>query len=631
MEESSYRLPFMSIQILKPDIIDQIAAGEVVERPSHMVKELVENALDAGAHRIEVSVEQGGRFVKVKDDGIGMSIDDLRLACARHATSKIVESDDLWHLQTFGFRGEALASIGAVSRLKIMSRRREDQVAHKVECDFGKLSEPMKSGTEFGTSVEVQNLLENVPARLKFLKSETAETTHIKTTMKAIALAHPEVEFIFHANGKLVFVYPKAQNLIKRAQDVLETKDVFLAHEERDGDSVEIVFASPNSTAKTSRQIWTFVQNRWVVDRTMQAAVNEAYRTLLMHGEYPIAIVKLQMPTEDVDVNIHPTKSQVKFVDQSRIFRLVHHTLRHALEQAPWIAAMKPQAKESPFASEARGVERSEVDSAENYPMMPTTSRNPLSRVYQETSQTLAFSGNDFSRTQYSTKAFTSSVGMEELQNAAAARERADEDFQSATVQEGFWSLLRVIGQSHLTYIIAESADALYLIDQHAAHERVMFEKLMEARKNKNIEMQNFLIPLALDVTTEQREVLLEQIEELENLGIVIESGGPETILVVSAPALVKERAVASVLIQFAEDVINKGGSFSIDRKLNDIFATMACHSAIRAGKAMSADEMSSLLQQMDQYKLSSYCPHGRNVYIQMTKSKIERDFGRIV
>jgi DNA mismatch repair protein MutL len=608
----------MSIQILEANIVDQIAAGEVVERPSHLVKELVENSLDAGARRIEIEVQDGGRAVRVKDDGVGMSPEDLQLACARHATSKIISADDLWSLHTFGFRGEALASIGAVSFLKITSRQKSQAYAHTIECRFGKLSTPAKSGTELGTSVEVADLFENVPARLKFLKSETAEATQIKNTIKSIAISHPEVEFVLHLNGKLSFVYPQVETLLERVRDVTESSDLFFTSNTVDQHSVEIVFGSPNATAKTSRQMWTFVQNRWVVDRGMQAAVTEAYRTLLMHGEYPIAVIKVQMPTEDVDVNIHPTKSQVKFVDQSRIFRLVHHTLRGALERAPWIEAMK----KTSFAPSMASIDNGQFESV-------PSEENNFELVSDVTPSSLSFGGDEFFRTQYSTRSFSPPTMDRDTSN-----QKLTESIEknSVTIEgSAFWSALRVIGQSHLTYILAESSDSLFLIDQHAAHERVMFERLMDGKSKKNLDIQNFLIPLAVDVSGEYREAILNQSSELETMGLMVESGGPETILIAAAPSIVKDRAVAEVLVKFAEDMVSKGGSFSIEKKVADIFATMACHSAIRAGNVMSIDEMSSLLAQMDQFKLSSYCPHGRNVYIQMPKTKIERDFGRIV
>lgn len=624
----------MSIEILNADVIDQIAAGEVVERPAHLVKELVENSLDAGARRVEVEVSEGGRKIRVSDDGKGMNKADLALACARHATSKIRSSNDLWSLHTFGFRGEALASIGAVSDLKITSRHASDKNAYSIHCEFGKLSAVNSSGTQPGTVVEVQDLFENVPARLKFLKSEVAEISQIKNSIKAIALAHPEVEFLLKTNGKLQFLLAKVESLIQRTKDVMEVDDLFYTEHEQEGYKVEIVYSSPNTTVKTSRQIWVYVQHRWVNDKTVQAAVMESYRHLLMHGEYPIVVVKILAPTDEVDVNIHPTKSQVKFLEQSRIFKLVHHTLRRDLEKARWIDSMRTaQFEQADMLGSIKTAVESFVTSEANAPGVRSSSLSAL-----EVPNTLRFQDRSFDKTQYSTKKMPLEYAVERsaLSAAPGGDAEAKPSFLSAPeVNEervsAFWSLLRVVGQVHLTYIVAESPEAMYLIDLHAAHERVLFERLMESYSQKKLDVQNFLIPIAVDMPGEHCEVVLRHTEDLARLGVTVAAGGPETILVESAPSWIKDKAIVDAITKFAEEVATSGGSFTWEKKLGDIFATMACHSAIRAGHAMSHEEMASLLKQMDDYKLSSYCPHGRNVYIEIPKTKLERDFGRLV
>lgn len=614
----------MAIEVLNADVIDQIAAGEVVERPAHLVKELVENSLDAGSTRIEVEVSEGGRKIRVADNGKGMNKADLILACARHATSKIRTSNDLWSLRTFGFRGEALASIGAVSDLKITSRHVDEKNAYSVQCHFGKLSSANSSGTQPGTIVEVQDLFENVPARLKFLKSEVAEISQIKNSIKAISLAHPEVEFLFKANGKLQFLFAKTDSLIQRTRDVMEAEDLFATEHQQDGYRVEIVYSSPNTTVKTSRQIWVYVQDRWVTDKTVQAAVMESYRHLLMHGEYPIVVVKLLAPTDEVDVNIHPTKSQVKFLDQSRIFKLVHHSLRKDLEKARWIDAMR-----------ATQFEQSEmpVETTQEF----LVSSTPASLGALEVPTSLRFQDQSFDKTQYSTKKMPLELAAEKRPLVSSpvmddvSPSYLSADSQANVPTSAFWSLLRVVGQVHLTYIVAESPEAMYLIDLHAAHERVLFERLMNSYSTKTLDVQNFLIPIAVDMPAENCETVLRHSEDLARLGVTVAAGGPETLLVESAPSWIKDRAIVDAITRFAEEVATSGGSFTWEKKLGDIFATMACHSAIRAGHPMSHEEMVSLLKQMDDYKLSSYCPHGRNVYVEIPKTKLERDFGRLV
>lgn len=600
-------VPAMEIQRLKPEVVDQIAAGEVVERPAHLIKELIENSLDAMADQVEVDVSEGGKKVRVQDNGVGIYKDDLPLSCARHATSKIKTSDDLWNLITYGFRGEALASISSVSRLKITSKRKGEKQAFMYENTFGKSGEPLITGSSDGTTIEIEDLFSNVPARLKFLKSDSAEVTQIKNVIKAQALAYPEVEFRFKQNGKVVFYYQKDKSLVDRAQKVLGCKKMYAATNEYEGYQLDIAYSSPNETFGTSKQIWSFVQNRWVQDKTIMAAVMEAYRSLLMHGEFPFCVIKLTAPKEDVDVNIHPTKSQVKFKENSKIFRFVNQTLRASLEQAPWLGSMSQTKPKEVFSPP----------------------------VVEESS--LRFRDQALEKVQYSKKSFHSEAAdhkpsLEDLRKAAEVRptELEAHSFKRPQAQI-FWSKLQVLAQTHLTYILAEGDEALFLIDQHAAHERVVFERLMYHWQNGKFEIQNYLLPLSVDLSSDQVEALMGLTPDFQKMGLEVEQGGPETLLVNSAPSFISEKAIQKSLVKFADEVMTKGGSFSLENKISDIFATMACHSVIRAGQSLSQEQMVSLLEQMDEFAFSSYCPHGRNVYVEIPYTKIEKDFGRIV
>lgn len=612
----------MEIRVLSSDVVDQIAAGEVVERPAHLLKELIENCIDAGATQIEVDVTNGGKSIKVMDNGKGIAPEDLPLVCARHATSKISQADDLWKLRTFGFRGEALASISSVSRVKITSRKKDSDKAYALENLFGKDSAPVPAGREPGTTVEIEDLFSNVPARLKFLKSDSAEFTQIKSVFKAMALANCEVEFKLKQHGKILLFYPAGQDFLNRSKSVLEIKDVFTVDKTYQGYQLSAVYSSPQTTTGNSKQLWIFVQNRWVTDRTIQAAILEAYRSLLMHGEYPFVVLKLHVPEETVDVNIHPTKSQIKFVDSSQIFRFVHSTLRAELEQAPWIATLNQ--KQQPITQERISIEKPSTNST--FDSVPQ--------------RTLSFSSPDFSKTQYQQKDFS----MEALKKAADLRQQSEQDLFSPETsltfsaeasprkpELSFWSKLHVIGQSHLTYIIAEAENSFFMIDQHAAHERVVFERLMENWKNKKFDIQDFLLPLSLQLPAESVDQMLAMHGEFSQMGVEIEKAGPETLLILSSPSFISESALVKSLTKFADEIVSLGGSFSFEKKVADVFATMACHSVVRAGQAMSVEEMKSLLQQMDEYRLSSYCPHGRNVYLEIPLTKIEKDFGRLV
>jgi DNA mismatch repair protein MutL len=605
----------MSIRLLSSEVIDQIAAGEVVERPSHMVKELVENSLDAGSTEVEIEFDQGGRRVRVTDNGKGIATEQLALALARHATSKISKADDLWKLGTYGFRGEALATVAAVSKLMLTSRTFDADTASQITNEFGINSKPETVGANPGTTVLVEELFSNVPARLKFLKSESAESSQIKNTLKALALARPDVEFRIRSAGKLLHVWPRAGSHLERAEQILETK-LFSASYSFNGFEVQASFASPHNVSGQARQIWIFVQGRWVQDRGLQAALIDAYRGLLMHGEYPIASIQVKCPPEEVDVNIHPAKSAVRFRDNQSAFRAVHRCLREGLEKAPWI-------------ENQTGVRA------------PTNSYESALELTPSEPQALSFESPELNRTQYQ-KRELSAAHYDAVKTAAKAAPtyldsngEADSFVRNIEKQEvratSFWSQLQVLGQAHLTYILAENNSTLYLVDQHAAHERIAYERLMSAWKNGQIERQDLLLPLTVTLEPEAVEAIAAQSSALAKIGIELEPIGHEAIAIRSMPVGIAEKAVVSSLKELAREILEKGGGFALERKISDLCATMACHSVVRAGQALSVEQMQTLLEQMDEFPLSSFCPHGRPVSVEYPYQKLERDFGRIV
>ncbi len=581
----------MKIQVLASHVIDQIAAGEVLERPANLVKELVENSLDAQASQIDVTFEAGGRQLLVIDNGLGMTHEDLQLAIHRHATSKITHSEDLFKLNSFGFRGEALASVAAVSQLTLTARARGSDQGYRLQNHFGQAGSPAPLSALEGCEVRVTELFGNVPARLKFLKSDAAENGQIKNTLKALALAHESVGFSVRSKGELLFHWPAQQSFKARGQLVLENSELFEGVYECDGLRAEVLVSSPKNVGKLNRNMWFFVQNRWVQDRSLGAAVMEAYRNLLMHGEYPAAVVRLFLSPEDVDVNVHPAKSQVKFRDPQLAFRVTCRAVRAVLEKSPWLK------QQEDFVPAVRAAA----------PATPTDSDN------------FKFEGREFERTQYATKSF------------AVAQVREVLEPVRGTLEVFRWGDLQVIGQLNHTYIVAQTAEALYLVDQHAAHERVVFERLMESFKNGNIEVQNLLMPLVFDFPREEIETLLAHREAISKLGVSLEQMGPESIAVQAIPVIVKEAAVSEALHKLAYEMANSIGELAWEKAVGDILASMACHSVVRAGQALSAGEMQSLLQQMDQYPLSSFCPHGRPVFSKRRLADIDREFGRIV
>jgi len=628
----------MKIQLLPPEVVNQIAAGEVLERPANLVKELVENSLDAGAETIQVEFAQGGREVVIVDDGRGMGREDLELCVQRHATSKIQSSEDLYRLHSFGFRGEALASVAAVSRLQITSRERGADTGYRLSYEWGQMGVPLPVASVPGTEVRVRELFGNVPARLRFMKSDSAEHTQIKTTLKALALANPQVTFFVRSQGELLHHWPKAQSLLERGQQVLGMKTLHSGTSEEGEFKVEVLASSPQESAPVNRNMWFFVQGRWVQDRTLIAAVMEGYRNLLMHGQYPSVVVKIALPPEEVDVNVHPTKAQVKFRDSQAVFRATQRALRKVLEPAPWLNGSFA-AKPGDFATRSGDSSRPMSDSRDS-----------------EAAFNFRFQAPELERTQYPNKVFpvqeirevvtsyrsqveaevatangtSGAIGTIETTEATGTTAPGPLANRPASFQE-HWASLHVVGQLKQTYIIAQSEEAFYLVDQHAAHERVVFERLLASFEAGHMDIQNLLIPLVVDLPAPEVEALVKSREQLAKVGLSVEAMGPESLAVQSLPSLVNEHAVTEALRKLGSEMLEIADESAVQRVIRDILATMACHSVVRAGQTLSHEQMVSLLRQMDEFPLSSFCPHGRPVYVKRRFYEIEREFGRIV
>ena len=585
-----------AIHVLSHEVINQIAAGEVVERPAHLVKELVENSIDAKATEIHIGIELGGRYIKITDNGLGIPKNDLILALQRHATSKINKTDDLWSLHTFGFRGEALASAAAVSKLTLTSHPQNQEQAFQIKSDFGIVSDVMPASLEKGTSIYIESLFENVPARLKFLKTDGTENAQVRNAIKAFALSHPHIQFTLQINGQLDLHYKKSDkiNSLKRMQEVLDVETVYHQHSKKINYEVDVYFASPHHIQKTSKNIWIFVQDRWIQDRALQAAIMDAYRSLLMHGEYPQCCVRLKCSPELIDVNIHPTKSQIKFQNSSDAFRTVHNALRDGLESAPWLKNDNDQRNQQP-----------ERPQSFNASYKSDTSSQPSFAVFE-------------SPTLFKTK-------TNQIESLKALIVDITE-----TTELGFWGSLQILGQLDLTYIVCQKNDRMILVDQHAAHERVAFEKLMKKWKGGYVDMQTYLFPLAIDLSVEKAEALMTKHEDILKMGIDFELLGPSVIGIKSAPLFVKESSLPAVFEKMSHDLVEYGESYRLEKSIADLFATMACHSVIRAGQSLSQNEMKELLISMDEFTMSSFCPHGRPVSIEFTFNQIEKLFGRI-
>ena len=605
-----------NIQKLDSHVIDQISAGEVVERPAHLVKELIENALDAKAQNIEIQFSDGGLFTSIKDDGEGIHPNQLSLALSRHTTSKIKESRDLFSIQTYGFRGEALASIASVSCLSLISRFKDSSQAFRIKSQFGKtLNVETVSGVQ-GTTVIVDRLFQNVPVRLKFLKSESVETLAVKQVILSQALSHPHISFrVIHKN-RLLFFWPACSGYLERAEMVLNMKPLYHIKSTENQWVQELILSPPHKTEKTSKKMKFFVNGRCIEDKVLYGAVVSAHRNLLMHGEYPVCVLHFSLPSEDVDVNVHPTKNQVRFRSQSAVFRMTQKTARDLLEKGPWLDRLA----QAPCSKEKAVEKQKEQSSLETY----TQPQFSFQKDFQSKKKDVDFkpaNTNDFQKISKNTLVQTSK-SQESLEKS--------QDLEILNTMKNF-SSLRVLAQAHKTYLVTQSQESIVFIDQHAAHERILFEKIMDTFRKGKIEKQKHLMALSIEMDPAEVSAILLMKKSFQSLGIEMESQKPNEIQVLTSPLMIKEKAIEKAIQQLAHNHVQQAEEFTVEKIVSDFSATAACHSAIRAGQILSIKEMANLLNQMDEYSFSSFCPHGRPVFVEYPISKLEKDFCRTV
>jgi DNA mismatch repair protein MutL len=568
----------MSIKVLPPDVISKIAAGEIVERPASVVKELVENSLDAGATQITVETSGGGiDLIRVTDNGAGILADEVELAFERHATGKITSEIDLESVSSLGFRGEALPSIAAVAEVSMVTRHRDDVVGTVVKLEKGVVINKGKQGFHQGTVVSIRNLFRNVPARLKFLKSPSTENGHISHLVTQYGLAFPEVKFHLIINGRTSFRSPGNGSLrdvivevygLEAAQAMLELG----ANEGVEGAVPAIHgFVSPSSLSRSNRNYLSFfVNRRCVQSRMLTYAVEEAYQGMLMTGKHPIVTINISLPPQEIDVNVHPTKSEIKFRRERQVFVAVQRAVRNTLVGSAPVPGMRI----SPL---------SPVERAFTPPLFVSPARGRMTSLLQLTGE----------------------------QEDAQPRPQLP--------------ILRVIGQLQNAYIAAEGPDGLYLIEQHAAHERVLFEKAQEQQANRAIEVQGLLEPVAIEVTAQQQELLQSQQEVFYENGFHLEQFGERTYLLRSVPAVLRKQDITRVLAEILDSL----GELQKSEWQESIALSLACHCAIPAGQSLSLQEMEELVHQLEQTRSPRTCPHGRPTMIHITASQLEREFGR--
>jgi len=603
----------MPIQILNDEVASQIAAGEVVERPSSVVKELTENALDAHAGQVTIHIaEAGRRLIEVADDGDGIPAREMHLAVARHATSKLRSADDLFRIQTLGFRGEALASIASVSRFTLTSREKNSEVGARMRVEGGLASPVEAVGAPVGTVVRVEDLFYNVPARLKFLKRDLTERQAIDALVTRYAMAYPQVRFhLFQDTHAVIQTTGRGDRRevlaglygIEMARQMLEVsfEDEYLRI---------TGFISPVALTRSNRkEITFFINGRWVQDTSLNAAILQAYHTLLMVGRYPLVTLFVELPAEEVDVNVHPAKAEVRFRSADRVFSGVQRAARRALLAFSPVPQVSSNTWQRSLGPSTGG---SGIDPAWEMPRSVGTLGSSNWDAFESWDRGVPAPGGGVQ------PAVPGDEG-ESVQPAATPAQ--------AELPSGALPLLRPIGQVGLAYLIAEGPDGLYLIDQHAAHERVLFERFMRQRSTQ-IPAQALLEPATIHLPPSSAQLLQGQLEVLHHLGFEIEPFGPNTFRVRAIPALLTgadpQAAVRVVVEDFEEDEAPLQAE--IEAK---IIARVCKSAAVKSGQQLSVEEQRSLLRELEACRSPRTCPHGRPTMIHLSVDLLERQFGR--
>ncbi|TXL72854.1 DNA mismatch repair endonuclease MutL [Vineibacter terrae] len=613
-----------TIRRLSPTLVNRIAAGEVVERPSSAVKELVENAIDAGATRVAVSLVEGGRsLITVTDDGVGMAPDALELAVDRHCTSKLGDDDDLLDIRTLGFRGEALPSIASVSRFTLTSRPKGADSAWALRIEGGNKGQPAPASHPPGTRVEVRDLFYAVPARLKFLKEPRTEQAQVADTIKRLAMAHPQVAFALEDEDRTLFNYPAiAPTLVEDGEDGarLERLAAIMGRDfaqnslpiraERESFVLTGHVGLPTFNRGTAQHQYLFVNGRPVRDKLLVGAVRGAYQDFLARDRHPLVALFLDAPRGMVDVNVHPAKTEVRFRDAGIVRGLIVGAIRQALAAAGHRASTT--------------VAQAALGAARPLGGLPIGGGGPRAAAWPSSyppprpSAGLAEAAAAFFAPQPAAAATLAGVD----QVSARAEMAPIEDPRR-------YPLGAARAQVHETYIVAQTEDGVVIVDQHAAHERLVYERMKDALAEQGVKRQMLLIPEIVELGEDAARRLLARAGQLGELGMVIEPFGPGAVAVRETPALLGDTDVAGLVRDLADELAEFGDHLSLKEKLEDVCGTMACHGSVRAGRRLSVDEMNALLRQMEATPHSGQCNHGRPTYVELKLADIERLFGR--
>jgi DNA mismatch repair protein MutL len=594
----------MPIRQLPDLLVNQIAAGEVVERPSSVVKELLENSLDAGAQSIQVLLEQGGkRLIRVVDDGCGIPAEELKLALARHATSKISCLEELEEVASMGFRGEALPSMASVSRMTITSRVEEAEHAWQIKVANGQIGSATPAAGSFGTTVELRDLFYNVPARRKFMRTEKTEFAHVDELLKRFALSRPDVGFKLHHNNRVARQFQPVRTedqMMARLASVLGPE--FIEHalhvdEQRGAFGLRGWVAEPRyNRAQADRQFF-FVNGRVIRDRLVAHAIRQAFRDVLFHGRHPAFVLFLDMPHAGVDVNVHPQKHEVRFRDSRSVHDFIYSSLNHRLAGAGVGAgALRPGTEVGDT-----GAQFAPGGWAVRQPAMPIGVAEQIEAYTRLVSPAPAAGGGSAAR--------------------PAAYRDGDED--------GFPPLGFALAQLHGVYILAQNQHGLVLVDMHAAHERITYERFKAGLREDGIRSQNLLVPVTVHVSEREANMVEEHADDLESLGIGCDRSGPETVIVRKVPTLLQNADMKALLQDVLSELAADGKSLKIESEMDEVLSSMACHGSVRANRQLNVTEMNALLRDMERTERAAQCNHGRPTWVQLDMQSLDRLFLR--
>lgn len=602
------------IRILSDIIVSQISAGEVIETPASVVKELVENSLDASAKKVQIKLRSGGkRLISVIDNGTGMTRDNALMSIERHATSKIKKAEDLFNLKTLGFRGEALPSIASVSKFKLLTKSSEDISGTSIYIEGGKIKKVEDVGCPVGTAVEVKNLFYNTTPRLKFLKKNETELIRVIEVIQREAISNPKVSFEACNDDKLIFRFSAQKDLISRVNDVIPNAELYEINSKSVLIEVSGFMSSPYSTRSNTQKLYTYVNGRPVRDRFITRIIMDSYGKLIEKGKFPQGVLFIEVPSEDLDVNFHPTKHEIRFKNQHFVGQVIKEALQKMFTKAPWIKSYK------------EGVNHaitSFYDKSDSYGSR-IGFKNREDIDYSYSSKTLDISD------------YTHDSRKEALpKDIDAISNEFYEESKNDLFKDGrFFSNLKVVGQVGALYIVCETEKGLIVIDQHAAHERINYEKFKKEYLDKgSIQTQQLLIPEVVELSPKESKMLEKYREEVIKLGFNTELFGENTFRIMSIPALLKSSSLSikEIFIDLLDELEELKEGKSLKEHLDLICATIACHKSVRANQMLSEEKIYSLLQDLDMAEFPHSCPHGRPTAKEITFSDLEKMFRRI-